>query len=249
MSTATTKNRPTGIDVQEYKGYEKWTFKRWAWEFLRRNPDFAKQCTAAGDDATAQQAVADEFGLKRFKHYKSAYGHAPMPSFRDGAVSSWSWLQEHPRKAKMRISRGQVVIRFDLSATTKDVAALEAQLRNAKSLLMKRQRTYLQEIGAPEPKAHRNKPMFFLQSLRLLDLMNYGAKHKVTDAQAWMIVNSGLALHEARTRTDALTSQEVAKPRALAREMAASGYRHLANRSGSPNPKEFAGNGRRDGSA
>ncbi|HLO96631.1 MAG TPA: hypothetical protein VK195_20155 [Burkholderiaceae bacterium] len=244
MNTASTKHRPTGLDVQEYDGYKKWTFKRWAWEFLRRNPEFAKQCKAAGDDPAKQQAVADEFGLKRFKHYRSAYGHAPKPSFSDAIVTSWSWKKDQPREPKMRISRGQVIIRFDLSATIKDVAALEAQLRNAKTLLTKRQRTYLQEIAAPEPKTQRKKPMYFLQSLRLLDLMNHGTKHKITDAQAWMIVHHSVPLHEARTDTNALASQEVAKPRELAREMAASGYRHLANRSGRPNPKDFVGKGK-----
>lgn len=248
MSTLPKKSRPTGINVQDYKGYEKWTFKRWAWEFLRRNADFARRCRTAGGDPAVQQAVADEFGLKRFKDFRESYGQGGKPRFSDAAVATWSWMQDQQRVRRIPIERGQVAIRFDLSATTQDIAALDAQLRNAKSILAKRQRAYLLEIAAPEPKARRNKPMFFLQSLRLLDLMDYGASHGVPDAQAWMIVRHDVTLDEARGAPDPLASQEVAKPRELAREMAATGYRHLANREGRPNPKDFVAKGKRTSS-
>jgi hypothetical protein len=249
MSTPTTKSRPTGINVEDYKGYEKWTFKRWAWEFLRRNADFARRCRTAGVDSTGQQAVADEFGLKRFKDFREGYGTGGKPRFSDAAVASWSWMQDQRRVRRIPIERGQVAIRFDLSATTQDIAALAAQLRNAKSILAKRQRAYLLEIAAPEPKARKNKPMYFLQSLRLLDLMDHGAKHGIADAQAWMIVHHDVTLDDARSAPDPLASQEVAKPRELAREMAATGYRHLANREGRPNPKGFVSKGKRAGSS
>lgn len=249
MSTKSKKNLPTGIDVQDYKGYERWTFKRWAWEFLRRNADFARRCRNAGDDPEVQQAIADEYGLKQFKDFRERYWQGDNPRFSDAAVASWSWMQDQRRVRRIPIERGQVAIRFDLSATTRDIAALEAQLRNAKLRLAKRQRAYLLEIGAPEPKARKNKPMYFLQSLRLLDLMDYGAKHGIADAQAWMIVRHGVTLDEARSVPDPLASQEVAKPRELAREMAATGYRHLANRAGRPNPKDFVGKGKRTSSS
>lgn len=232
--------RPTGLKAADYGKFEKWTFRRWAWEFLRRNDDFAKRCRAAGEDLAARQAVADDFGLKRFKSFAEGYSKGSKPRFSDDAICSWTWQEGQDRQARIRIERGQVLIRFDLSTTTNDSAVLDAQLRAAKSRLNKRQAAYLKEMALPEPKEHKKKPVYFLQSLRLLDLMAYGKKHDITIAQAWMILHKKMTPVEARKNADAAASQDVANRSELAREMASTGYRYLASRPGRPSVEKFA---------
>jgi hypothetical protein len=77
------RKRHDGLSLDGYKGHEKWSYRRWAWEFLRRNDKFAKACIAVDNEERTSEEVAREFHLSRFKHFKSAYKSAesPAPSF------------------------------------------------------------------------------------------------------------------------------------------------------------------------
>ena len=89
------KKRPDGTDVERYIGMEKWSYRRWAWEFLRRNEQFLAACkranSAESNDEKAK--VAAEFGLKRYKPYTESFtGASGKPLFAAGSISSWSQL-------------------------------------------------------------------------------------------------------------------------------------------------------------
>ncbi len=64
--TQAKRKRPIGREKNEYSGHEQWTFQRWAWEFLRRNSDFQAACKQAAGNPVDEQAVAEQFGLKKF---------------------------------------------------------------------------------------------------------------------------------------------------------------------------------------
>ncbi len=51
-------NRPDGLSIDRYKGHEKWSYRRWAWEFLRRNKDFIKACEALDRKEGTEEEIA-----------------------------------------------------------------------------------------------------------------------------------------------------------------------------------------------
>ena len=61
--------RPDGLSLDRYKGHEKWSYRRWAWEFLRRNEDFIAACDALNRNEKTEIEIAEEFHLADFKHY------------------------------------------------------------------------------------------------------------------------------------------------------------------------------------
>ena len=173
-SARKTKPRPTGTTKDEYAGHEKWTYRRWAWEFLRRNPEFINACKAAKDDLAKQVEVASEFGLKRFKPYTEAYGRdRRLPVFLNAAVGMWSAVDaSRKRTVSVTLREGQVLVRFNLAAGREDARAIQAQLATAEKRLKAPQTQYMKAIGAQEPKATESKPMYFVRHLRLLDLLS-----------------------------------------------------------------------------
>ncbi len=241
-----TVKRPTGTNLDEYKNFREWTFEQWAWEFLRRNAKFIRACKAAGEDEAHQAEVASEFHLARFKSYKEGYGVGRRrPKFASSSVASWSWrAADEARQPRVRVRRGQVLLRFDLSATTDDAEALAAQLREAGRLLAKKQREYLAQSQLPEPKRASAKPLYFLRSLRLLDLLDGKDKRCRDPGHALRLLNEP----PRSPMSDAEALEKHRKQIAQAREMSEHGYRHLANREGSPAPKSFAGDDNRAGS-
>jgi hypothetical protein len=84
--------RPTGLTRDEYRGHEKWSYRRWAWEFLRRNQEFIRACRESRGDPERQAQVATEFGLKRFKPYTEGFTTNKRPMFSAASVDSWSAL-------------------------------------------------------------------------------------------------------------------------------------------------------------
>ena len=56
-------NRPDGLSIARYKGHETWSYRRWAWEFLRRDDDFIRACAAVDHNEGTEPEVAKEFHL------------------------------------------------------------------------------------------------------------------------------------------------------------------------------------------
>lgn len=237
MATKTSNvgGRPTGDDPAAYTNFRKWSYRRWAWEFLRRNPRFKTACIEAGDDPVRQASVAQEFHLKRYKFYRESYSNGSgRPLFLSSAIASWSCAaDEEARKLKLTLRGGEVLIRFDLSTTTSDAEAIEAQLRSAALVIRRRQKTYLSAKALPEPARSSAKAIYFLRSLRLLDLLD--GKLGREPGRALRIVNESAM----KTMSDAEARESGRKQIQQARELSVDGYRHLANRPGSPNPKTF----------
>jgi hypothetical protein len=106
--------------------------RRWAWEFLRRNPRFQEACKAArtGDQARKQQ-VARDFGLTKFKDYLEGYtGVSGKPRFASSVPNYWTNVGASAKESvvkRIRLNAGQVAVRFDLAAAQPHKAALAAQ--------------------------------------------------------------------------------------------------------------------------
>lgn len=224
----TKRPRPSGREKDEYSGYKLWTFQRWAWEFLRRNAEFRAACKRATGNPDKEKAVAEQFGLKKFVNFtKGSRKPSWSPKFRSASVDVWRW-QQGARKPAITIRAGQALVRFDLSPCTGDVSVLKAQLEDARKRLERLQKLYLAEVNSPEPKSGNRKPIYFLNSLRLLDLL----ATKVEPGRALRLVHEHPKTRAPMTDPEALDKYR--KQLNLAKEMASNGYRLLANRIGAP---------------
>lgn len=231
--------RPTGLTRDEYRGHEKWSYRRWAWEFLRRNQEFIRACRESRGDPERQAQVATEFGLKRFKPYTEGFTTNKRPMFSAASVDSWSALDaEEVRVVRPRLRQGQVLVRFNLAAARDDALAIDAQLAAAQRRLKALQRRYMQAVGADEPPAHERKPMYFLRGLRLLDLLDGRVAQHREPGHALRLVNEPRDTKKPMSDAEAL--KEHRKQIAQARELCSQGYRHLATRAGKPTAKRFA---------
>lgn len=231
--------QPKGLNEEEYKNYKDWSNRKWAWEFLRRNDDFRQRCRAARTE-TDQQEVADDFGLKRFKHYREGNFSRKLgwriPIFKAGAISSWSNVagNEGARKRhNVTLAHGQTLIRFDLAAALTSPRGLRMQLANAQKRIEARIAQYVEATGKEAGKGATPHRDLFIRHLRLLDLLH--SKH--TEEQALAIVNKDdLGGQE----VDANSKNELRKQMVQARYYAERGYIDIAMMKDAPKPKPSA---------
>ncbi len=172
------KKRPDGTDPDQYENLNNSTYRKWAWEFLRRNPKFVEACIKVKAGSEEEKlAIAQEFGLKQFKKYTEGYkGESGYPKFSIGSISSWSNLESDKGKcrlAQIKIGAGQILIRFDLVSAIKDKKALDKQLYLAKQRLAKRVAEY-EKVIQKESKVHKHKALNFGIYIRLLDCLDKG---------------------------------------------------------------------------
>lgn len=218
------KPKPSG-NLEDYKNYERWSYRRWAWEFLRRSPEFRRACDQVKNaSAPEQKAVANRFQLKKFKRYNEAYkGTSGYPIFLPATISSFTHdpsLKDDIQK-KIRSRPGKVIVVFDLNAALKQERFLNKQLQSTERRLKKRleklrQLNNVNEIaGAIKPK--RSKYLIYL---RILDLLAAG-KSKIECAQALSKDNT------IKTSTDA--SQELGKHIKAAKLLSSEGYIYLTS--------------------
>ena len=236
------KRRPDGEDLTRYKRCEKWTYRRWAWEFLRRNSEFQKACKLAKTDEQRQE-VAAQFGLKKFKSFREAYGHPPAsrPTFTLGLITSRKHLSDEggaPQKVRTSLHPGEVMIRFDLSKALTDTQVLEKQLRMASVRLKRLLAAYAAKIDKKLDQINHS-PEVWGQYLRLLDGIAAG-KNQV---QAGLMIAPYKASKlqdpfEETTKEDLKTAinKKVKKARLYSTEL----YRYLAILKGRPHMKSFS---------
>ena len=138
-------------------------------------------------------------------------------------------------RPKLLMQSGHVLVRFNLSESVDDQDAIDPQLRQAKLVIKKRQQEYMKANEIAALKGHEAKPIYFLRSLRLLDLLDGKNSLYSQTGRALRLVNGHgegeLTEKEARAKY----KQQIGQ----ARRLASDGYRHLANREGCPKPKSF----------
>ena len=166
----------TATDLHRYKGSHDWTYRQWAWQFLRRNPRFIEACKSVQpDDVARQEAIAAEFKLKSFRDYRLGFRdkQAPSPRFLPADVSFWQFRgTAKVYKPRLSLREGEVLVRFDLSQAALDRGALDAQLRKTSEILKSELDGYLAAKNLKPPKGHKPRKQGFLKLLRLLDLLD-----------------------------------------------------------------------------
>lgn len=228
-------NRPDGTDASRYANINNWSYRRWAWEFLRRNTDFNEECKRVKDgSAEDKQIVANKFSLKQFKDYRESYiGSSGSPKFSIGTINSWSHLdakQKAVRKQAVRIKYGQIVIRFNLEQAIQDRKAIDKQLRLAKQKLEKCLDEYEAQTQIKCIKKDF-KPSVFGKYLRALD----GASAGMSQPEIASLIFPSVA------NADRDKKIEKIKPIIKrAKEISTKEYMHLSVLKGKPEGKRIA---------
>jgi hypothetical protein len=177
-----TKPKPSGR-IEDYKNLENWDYERWAWEFLRRNAKFIKECDRVKNlDQTEKDAVANKFHLKKFKRYNEAYrGKSGKPKFQPASIISYTHDHSLEKSVLKRIRSkpGQVIIVFDLNKAIDEDRFLAKQLLNAKKRLENRLKALKELKEITGKNTHKPQSKKFGLYIRLLDLLKANKNDKI----------------------------------------------------------------------
>lgn len=188
MSTSLTPNMketpsncfPDGTDVAHYAAYEQWSYRRWAWEYLRRNKKFREACRAASqikekpERILRKQEIAREFMLRRYKHCDQPYDAGRLPLFA-GISTSPKPDGQAEQNWPLTLRHDQVALVFNLRPSLHSKTAVDALLKGAKLILQARA-SHLKAIAGqrrthPTPRLDRKQHIHYLM---LLDARNSG---------------------------------------------------------------------------
>lgn len=165
---------PDGTNIDDYAGWEAWDYRRWAWEYLRRNVSFRDACARVSvikdknERLMRKAEIAQKFMLKRYRHC-DAPCEKRMPAFR--AISPSPVPQSRGEvEWSTTLRHDQVAIVFNLRPALYSRSAIAELLASAKRSLEKN----LESLKAIEAdfKSHAQPqldPEKHLRNLRLLD--------------------------------------------------------------------------------
>jgi len=168
-------NRPNWTDLSAYADNELWSYKRWAWHFLQRNPKYQEVSITRGP-LSGQRAA--EFGRTSLKPYKAKYT--------DEDDEKKYWLPERVsnldscvvaagRTVSYELEFGEVALVIDLRRTASaGRAALTAMLSDARARLdqeLDKLGRGLLQSGSRLPQVRKPRRNMLLQRLRMCDAM------------------------------------------------------------------------------
>ena len=67
------RGRRDWLDPEAYQGHAEWSYRRWAWHFLQRNPEYQK--TSTRPPGPLSRTRANEFGRSNLKRFSEPYSH------------------------------------------------------------------------------------------------------------------------------------------------------------------------------
>lgn len=199
---------PSGLDIKDYADYSDWPKSKWAWEFLRRNPNFQAGCQELHGmpdiplRRLRKKNAAQRFGLKKFKHFEEDYGAGsePIPAFKTSSISYWSRVNEGryaEQQLPTSLRRGEALVRFDIAAMTRSTKSLEAQLNEAARRLEKSLRKYQSKDASKADPTKHKAPL--IELLRTLDAFRQWEEGLIPGLTVLQIANAILT----RYTTDA----------------------------------------------
>jgi hypothetical protein len=145
--TSTDESAASGRD----KRY-KWSYRRYAWEFLCLNEKFRAACDGA-PSLEEKKKIAAKYGLKEFKPYDEPYNTTNKPEFGSAQISSWTKSKENDLggMVSLELRDGEVAILFDLDVIFLNKKSLAAQIQHASRRLEKELQNMIADRGE-EPK-------------------------------------------------------------------------------------------------
>lgn len=177
--------RPAGLEGSSYKTYRNWSYKKWAWEFLRRNHYFQVDCLKVENGThDEKQKVANDYGLKVFKKYTDAFKgkKSGAPKFFVGIPSVYkNTTADEIEIKRIRLSKTQIAIRFDLQFSNDFNWSIKTQIERAKSILTKDSKT-----SKPFDDINLERALYLI---RLLDGIS-NTKVKTTQIDCYKALNA-----------------------------------------------------------
>lgn len=167
--------RPDWLNLEGYRDHDTWSYKRWAWHFLQRNPLYQETSIKRGPTSGER---AKRFGRVHLKAYKEKY----FPH-EDGKKS---WLAERVsnidscliiggRAITYELAFGEVAFVIDMhQSVSSGRAAITAMFVDARSRLdeeFKKFEEALMKSGNRLPVIAKPRRDLFLPRLRMCDAM------------------------------------------------------------------------------
>lgn len=166
---------PDWRDRNAYEGYQDWSNRRWAWEFLRRNDEYRKTCARfrvtparEGRSASAfgrkeeRKKAAAQFGRCDLKHYLEPYGHDDKGrNWLAESIVDWAaGTSDEGEQVEHFLLPGQVSIVFDLTQTeVAGTAAIAVLMEHARQILDGELTRYVERhLKGPRGAAIRRDP-------------------------------------------------------------------------------------------
>lgn len=167
--------RPNWLDAESYVDHEMWSYKRWAWHFLQRNPQYQETSIKTGPTS---QKRANAFGRVSLKGYKTQYAQ--------GEDDKKSWLAERVSNidscqvaggspVTYELEFGEVAFVIDLRQSVRSGrAAITSMFMDARSLLddeFEKFEKNLKKSGGRLPEIVKPRRNQLLPRLRMCDAM------------------------------------------------------------------------------
>ena len=173
---------PTGLRSSQYPRSDKWSNRRWAWEFLSRNSRFRSFCDQVQAQKLSIKEVKEvsrtEYGLLKFKDYREPYSCC-RPKFSSAQVSFWvdtsnGGFADRKRK-KVYLAPGEIILRVSIRDATQ-TKSRKALLRYIDAVLERKASVWAKNNGVqPSQRTQRGD---LLPLLRILDLVAYDEKQE-----------------------------------------------------------------------
>jgi len=173
------RQRPNWDDERAYEISSDWSYRRWAWEFLRRNPEY--QAIKPNSRGPGFKDLYARFGRTSLKPFDQHYDlptrgdqmRAWLPERHSGFRSVLRPFEE--QKIELTIGRGKVAVLLDLNQTIRaGKAAIDSMLSHVKADLMGELERYEQALkkkGEVVPSIKKPRRDKLLIRLRILDAM------------------------------------------------------------------------------
>lgn len=214
--------RPNGLDINNYEGYENWTPKQWAWEFLRRNTLYAGVCRELELDPSEKEAAlsAKQFGLLKLKPPYESYASisSQPPKFLVDHVRTVIARDDSPRAVKWILQNGEIALRVDLVDALRNRQCLEAKLKAIEAVIKKQLlvlESKKQLVGV------RRRIKDHGDWLALIRLLDAAAAKKQTEAASILFESKMNEMDESKQRKFIHGQYRRAK------NLAETGYRHV----------------------
>lgn len=217
---------PDGATVESYAGWEKWTGRRWAWEFLRRNPHFILDCKKVASCDQKPEAVALKYHLRVFKSFSKKFNTKkspapvfPLNSYRFAANVTGEGLIAK-KQVLVPLKPGEAIYVFDFNPEIQIKGSLQAQIDLATKLLNERQKIYLESLNLKPAKNTKPQSGTFIKAIQLLDATRESESIAIGFKSAFPTMCRNLTQNEIRRQAESLL-----RP---AREYTLSGYLQIA---------------------
>lgn len=156
---------------ESYGDVDAWSYRRWAWEFLRRNAEYQK-LGPMGGMSSVHLNLARKFGRVKIRPYWSEYDNKEEMAgvwLVDQVIAAHGW-EGWDSKPQTPLNSTEISIKFDLSVVmASGEIALNVLMAKIKAIVTEEMEYRWDEDDFPEKLIRRPKKSDLLLYLQLID--------------------------------------------------------------------------------